>query len=246
MTIRASNRLVNHGIAGCQNGGIGTAFALVSKRSRQKAPWPSRLIRRTSVQVRSIRARASTDCPSPRTATRAWPATDGCRAPYRSVTVRRRDALNGTCVQLISRRGGEVQKRMYSHPMRTTNARLDTGPVNFGCIRPRMRTAELGASQRHSDRAARGGVAATLGTVPEAELGGQPAVAPVCVPDLDRSQSSTDHWVNKHVPLYTGIPEVRNYVRHYVQCRLTDDRPNGPTLGRLTASSNSGSTTSTL
>jgi uncharacterized protein (TIGR02118 family) len=40
-----------------------------------------------------------------------------------------------------------------------------------------------------------------------------------------------DHWVNKHVPLYTGIPEVRNYVRHYVQCSLTGDRPEGPNLG---------------
>jgi len=39
------------------------------------------------------------------------------------------------------------------------------------------------------------------------------------------------HWHEVHAPLFASQPDVKRYVRRYVQCRLTGDRPAGPNLG---------------
>jgi hypothetical protein len=39
------------------------------------------------------------------------------------------------------------------------------------------------------------------------------------------------YWRDVHAPLYTSQPDVKRYVRHYIQCFITGDRPAGPNLG---------------
>jgi hypothetical protein len=40
------------------------------------------------------------------------------------------------------------------------------------------------------------------------------------------------HWRDVHGPLFASQPDVKRYVRRYIQCRVTSDRPNGPNLGQ--------------
>ena len=39
------------------------------------------------------------------------------------------------------------------------------------------------------------------------------------------------HWRDVHAPLFASQPDVKRYVRRYVQCWVTGDRPGGPNLG---------------
>lgn len=39
------------------------------------------------------------------------------------------------------------------------------------------------------------------------------------------------HWQNVHAPLFASQPDVKRYVRRYVQCWITGDKPGGPNLG---------------
>jgi uncharacterized protein (TIGR02118 family) len=41
------------------------------------------------------------------------------------------------------------------------------------------------------------------------------------------------YWRDVHAPLYANTPEIRQYVRRYIQSRLTGDAPSGPTLGEV-------------
>jgi hypothetical protein len=38
-------------------------------------------------------------------------------------------------------------------------------------------------------------------------------------------------WRDVHAPLFASQPDVKRYVRHYVQCFIAGDRPAGPNLG---------------
>ncbi len=40
------------------------------------------------------------------------------------------------------------------------------------------------------------------------------------------------HWRDVHGPLFVSQPDVKRYVRRYIQCCVTSDRPNGPNLGQ--------------
>jgi len=40
-----------------------------------------------------------------------------------------------------------------------------------------------------------------------------------------------EHWKNVHAPLFASQPDVKRYVRRYVQCWITGDQPAGPNLG---------------
>jgi uncharacterized protein (TIGR02118 family) len=40
-----------------------------------------------------------------------------------------------------------------------------------------------------------------------------------------------DHWKNVHAPLFASQPDVKRYVRRYVQCWITGDKPVGPNPG---------------
>jgi uncharacterized protein (TIGR02118 family) len=40
-----------------------------------------------------------------------------------------------------------------------------------------------------------------------------------------------EHWHNVHAPLFASQPDVKRYVRRYVQCWITGDKPAGPNLG---------------
>ena len=39
------------------------------------------------------------------------------------------------------------------------------------------------------------------------------------------------YWRDVHAPLFASQPDVTRYVRRYVQCLITGDRPAGPNLG---------------
>jgi hypothetical protein len=39
------------------------------------------------------------------------------------------------------------------------------------------------------------------------------------------------HWRDVHGPLFASQPDVKRYVRRYIQCHLTGDRPTGLNLG---------------
>ena len=39
------------------------------------------------------------------------------------------------------------------------------------------------------------------------------------------------HWRDVHAPLFASQPDVKRYVRRYIQCFITSDRPAGPMLG---------------
>jgi uncharacterized protein (TIGR02118 family) len=39
------------------------------------------------------------------------------------------------------------------------------------------------------------------------------------------------HWRDVHAPLFASLPDVKRYVRRYIQCFITGDRPEGPMLG---------------
>ena len=39
------------------------------------------------------------------------------------------------------------------------------------------------------------------------------------------------YWRDVHAPLFASQPDVKRYVRHYIQCFITGDRPTGPNLG---------------
>jgi uncharacterized protein (TIGR02118 family) len=39
------------------------------------------------------------------------------------------------------------------------------------------------------------------------------------------------HWRDVHAPLFASQPDVKRYVRRYIQCFITGDKPAGPTLG---------------
>ena len=39
------------------------------------------------------------------------------------------------------------------------------------------------------------------------------------------------HWTNVHGPLFASQPDVKRYVRRYIQCHVTGDKPEGPMLG---------------
>ena len=39
------------------------------------------------------------------------------------------------------------------------------------------------------------------------------------------------HWREVHAPLFASQPDVKRYVRRYIQCFITGDRPEGPMLG---------------
>src|SRR5712664_675557 len=39
------------------------------------------------------------------------------------------------------------------------------------------------------------------------------------------------HWRDVHAPLFASQPDVKRYVRRYIQCWVTGDRPSGPNLG---------------
>ena len=39
------------------------------------------------------------------------------------------------------------------------------------------------------------------------------------------------HWRDVHAPLFASQPDVKRYVRRYVQCFVTGDRPAGPHPG---------------
>jgi hypothetical protein len=39
------------------------------------------------------------------------------------------------------------------------------------------------------------------------------------------------YWRVVHAPLFASQPDVKRYVRHYIQCFITGDRPAGPNLG---------------
>ena len=39
------------------------------------------------------------------------------------------------------------------------------------------------------------------------------------------------HWRDVHAPLFASQPDVKRYVRRYIQCFITGDRPEGPMLG---------------
>ena len=39
------------------------------------------------------------------------------------------------------------------------------------------------------------------------------------------------HWRDVHAPLFASQPDVKRYVRRYIQCFITADKPAGPTLG---------------
>ena len=40
------------------------------------------------------------------------------------------------------------------------------------------------------------------------------------------------HWTNVHGPLFASQPDVKRYVRHYIQCHVTGDKPQGPMVGK--------------
>lgn len=39
------------------------------------------------------------------------------------------------------------------------------------------------------------------------------------------------HWWEVHAPLFASQPDVKRYVRKYVQCWVTGDKPAGPNPG---------------
>jgi uncharacterized protein (TIGR02118 family) len=39
------------------------------------------------------------------------------------------------------------------------------------------------------------------------------------------------YWRDVHAPLFASQPDVKRYVRRYIQCFITGDRPAGPNLG---------------
>ena len=39
------------------------------------------------------------------------------------------------------------------------------------------------------------------------------------------------YWRDIHAPLNTSLPDAKRYVRHYIQCFITGDRPAGLNLG---------------
>jgi uncharacterized protein (TIGR02118 family) len=48
--------------------------------------------------------------------------------------------------------------------------------------------------------------------------------------DMTHEQYVT-HWRDVHAPLFASQPDVKRYVRRYIQCFVTGDRPAGPNLG---------------
>src|SRR5258708_26002398 len=54
---------------------------------------------------------------------------------------------------------------------------------------------------------------------------------------LSRRRSDMTHeqyvayWRDVHAPLFASQPDVKRYVRRYIQCFITGDRPAGPNLG---------------
>jgi uncharacterized protein (TIGR02118 family) len=49
-------------------------------------------------------------------------------------------------------------------------------------------------------------------------------------PDLSH-QEFLKHWRDVHAPLFAEQPDTRRYVRRYIQSWLTEDAPDGFTLG---------------
>jgi uncharacterized protein (TIGR02118 family) len=39
------------------------------------------------------------------------------------------------------------------------------------------------------------------------------------------------HWRDVHAPLFASQPDVKRYVKKYVQCWITGDKPTGPNPG---------------
>ncbi len=39
------------------------------------------------------------------------------------------------------------------------------------------------------------------------------------------------YWRDVHAPLFASQPDVKRYVRRYIQCLITGDQPAGPNLG---------------
>jgi uncharacterized protein (TIGR02118 family) len=39
------------------------------------------------------------------------------------------------------------------------------------------------------------------------------------------------YWRDVHAPLFASQPDVKRYVRRYIQCFITGDQPAGPNLG---------------
>ena len=48
--------------------------------------------------------------------------------------------------------------------------------------------------------------------------------------DMTHDQCVT-YWRDVHAPLFASQPDVKRYVRRYIQCLITGDRPAGPNLG---------------